>query len=236
MDPLHLCIALGPLAVYFFVLGAINLSRRPYVTNGARDSAVLGIAVSGFVIAGPMELFFPEAAAVRFGGLVWGLLIAFYLLCLAMVVLMGRPRLVVFNATFDQIRPVLADVVTRLDDQSRWAGESLFMPNLGVQLSIETLTVMKNVQLVAAGLSQNYQGWRKLEEELAVALRQSKGSPNPQGAGLFSIGICTALLITYLLMRDPVRVQQAFTEMLRLEEPRKAAQPQPAPPAETQQQ
>jgi hypothetical protein len=199
------------------------------MVSGARDSAALGLAVAGFVVAGPMELFFPEAAAVRFGSLVWGLLIAFYVLCLSLVVLLGRPRLVIYNATFDQVRPVLAEAAAAIDDQSRWAGESLYMPQLGVQLSIETFLVMKNVQLVGAGLMQNYQGWRRLESDLSVMLRRIKGSPNPQGAGLMSLGLFTAVFISYLLLRDPARVQQSFTEMLRLESPGKAAAPKEVP-------
>ena len=50
MDPLHLCIALGPVARYFLLLGSINLSRRPFVTSGTRDAAALGIAIVGGVL------------------------------------------------------------------------------------------------------------------------------------------------------------------------------------------
>ena len=66
-DPLHLAIALGPLAVYFLLVGMINLSSRPLVTTGARDAAALGVGLSGLVFAGPMELFLPEDAAIHFG-------------------------------------------------------------------------------------------------------------------------------------------------------------------------
>ena len=58
MDSLHFCIAVIPLAVYLLMMGLLNLRRRPFVTTGARDAATLGIGVVGFVIAGPMELFF----------------------------------------------------------------------------------------------------------------------------------------------------------------------------------
>ena len=67
MDPLHATIALAPVAVYLLLLGMINLSARPLVTSGLRDSAALGIAASGFVIAGPMELFLPETCCVWVG-------------------------------------------------------------------------------------------------------------------------------------------------------------------------
>ena len=78
MDSLHFCIAVVPLAVYLLMMGLLNLRRRPFVTTGARDAATLGIGVIGFVIAGPMELFFPEGAASQFGAL--GLAVVDYFL------------------------------------------------------------------------------------------------------------------------------------------------------------
>ena len=90
IDALHVSIALGPLAVYLLLVGIINLSRRPFLTTGARDVAAIGVAISGFIAAGPMELFLPEAAADRFGPYVWLLLLAFYGLCLTLLVLMMR--------------------------------------------------------------------------------------------------------------------------------------------------
>ena len=107
MDPLHVCIALGPVAMYLLVLGAINLSPRPVLTTGTRDIATLGIAISGFAIAGPMELFLP-VRAVGFWGpwITWGLMLGIYVLGLLLVVLMLRPRLVIYNATLDQVLPV----------------------------------------------------------------------------------------------------------------------------------
>ena len=215
MDPLHLCIALGPVAIFFLLLGTINLSRRPFVTSGTRDAAALGIAIGGFVVAGPMELFLPEAAAVRMGFWVWPTCVAFYILCLSLAVLLMRPRIVIYNVTFEQLRPSLADIVLRLDSESRWAGDSLVMPNLGVQLSVESQGMMKNVQLAAAGNEQSFQGWRLLEAELSTALRSAKGTRNPYGMSLVMFGLLMAASVIYWLSRDPQGVAQALNEMLR---------------------
>lgn len=215
MDPLHLCIALGPLAIYFLLLGSLNLSRKPFVTSGARDAAALGIAIGGFVIAGPMELFLPEAAAVRMGIWVWPTCIAFYVLCLALAVLLMRPRIVVYNITVEQLRPSLADVVQQLDSEARWAGESLVMPNLGLQLTVEAQGMMKNVQLISAGSQQSFHGWRLLEAELAAVLRTVKGTRNPYGMSLVMFGLLMAGSVVFWLSRDPQGVAQSLGEMLR---------------------
>ncbi len=84
MDPLHLSLSLGPLGVYLVIVGAINLRRRPMLVSGTCDFAAITIALSGLVIAGPMELFMPQVALAQFGPYIWLLLISFYILCVAL--------------------------------------------------------------------------------------------------------------------------------------------------------
>jgi hypothetical protein len=216
MDPLHFCIALGPLAVYLFLLGVINLWGRPFLTTGARDSAAVGIAIAGFVAAGPMELFLPAAAATRFGGFVWLMLLAFYGLCLTLLVLLHRPRLVIYNVSAEQLRPALAEAVAELDKEARWAGDCLVLPNLGVQLHVDPLSVLRNAQLVAAGPRQSYVGWRQLELALAKSLRSSERATNPSGFLLVFAGLLIAGAITSWIALDRQGVAQSLAEMLRL--------------------
>jgi hypothetical protein len=215
MDPLHSCIALGPLAMYFLVLGAINLSPRPLITTGARDAIALGLAISGLVVAGPMELFMVERAAVQYGGWVWLIMLTFYGLIVLFISLMLRPRLVIYNITSEQLHPVLEEVIAKIDPQFRWIGNSITSEQLGVQLTVETQPVMKNVQLVSAGPQQSFSGWRRLEWDLAAALKSKRGTPNPLGATLLTVGILLAAVLTWLLASDPGAVQQALNDMLR---------------------
>jgi hypothetical protein len=216
MDPLHVAIALVPLATYLLVLGAINLSSRPLLTTGGRDAAALAIALSGLVVAGPLELFLAEEAAVLYGGWVWAIMVAAYILIVVLAVLLMRPRLVIYNITLDQLRPLVADAVARLDPEARWAGESLVMPQLGIQMHVEAAPLAKNVQLVSSGPDQNIFGWRQLEMELSTALRRTRTSPNPHGVSLLCFGMLLAAAATYILARDPGSVMQALNEMLRL--------------------
>ena len=55
-----------------------------------------------------------------------------------MVLLTLRPRLVVYNIFIDELRLVLADLVERLDPDGRWAGDSLVLPGLGVQVYLDS--------------------------------------------------------------------------------------------------
>lgn len=215
IDAFRMCLMLGPVAVYLLLLGAINLSRRPLLVSGVRDMAALGLAVAGFVIVGPVELFFPEAAAARFGPYVWVLLLAFYGLCLVLVLLMLRPRLIVYNISAGQLRPVLDETVMQLDPRCRWAGDSLMMPSLGVQLHLDQSPTGRNVSLISVGARQNLLGWRRLETALAAALGQVRVTRNPRAASLLCAGLLIVVLLVMAVSRDPQAVAQTLFDMLR---------------------
>ena len=151
IDPLHLSIALGPLAVYLLLIGLINISRRPLLTTGTRDVTALAIAVGGFIIIGPMELFLPERAAAQFGGFVWLMLLAIYALFILLVVLILRPRLVIYNISLNELQPVLQCVATKIDCQAAWFGETLVLPSLGIQFYLDPNRALRNVQLISSG-------------------------------------------------------------------------------------
>lgn len=206
---------MGPLSVYFLLLGLVNLRRRPFVTTGGRDAMSLGIGIVGFIIVGPMELFLPEAAAVNLHVWAWAMLVTLYLLALVLIVLLMRPRLVIYNITGEQLRPLLSDIVTDLDPEARWAGDALALPELGVQLHVEANAMFKNVQLIAAGPQQNLAGWRRLEIELSRAFRKLEGSPNPYGASLMLCGFTLMGWASYWLYRDPEGVVRSLQTMLR---------------------
>jgi len=216
MDPLHSSIALGPLAVYLLLLGMINLSRRPFVTTGARDTATLGVAISGFVVAGPMELFFYERWAAAFAGYAWLLLLALYATGLSLLVLTGRPRLVIYNLRRKKLRPVLEELVPELDSDARWAGDSMLLPNLGVNLTIELHGLMRCVQLVSAGSNQDFAGWRRLEIALASRLRQCPSLLNPGGFTQLFFALVIVAMLTCWLIDGRHELAGELMEMLRL--------------------
>lgn len=222
MDPFRMCLALGPVAIYLLMVGGINLARRPFVVSGTRDFAALGLAVAGLVAVGPIELFFPHAAAAHFGALVWMFLMAFYALCLVLVLLLLRPRLVIYNVSTDELRPILADLVPQLDADARWAGDGLILPSMGLQLHMENLPLLRNVSLVATGARQNYLGWKRLETALRTALALGDGRRNRRtgrivGAVFLGAGTLVVAALIWAVALDPQRVAQALLGILRLE-------------------
>ena len=215
MDPFRLCLALGPVAMYLLLLGAINLSRRPVLVSGVRDAATLALAISGLVIAGPIELFFPYQAAAHFGGYVWLLLLALYAMCVVLVLLLLRPRLIIYNISVDKLRPVLADVVERLDTDARWAGDSMVLPQLGVQLYVDNFAALRSVSLISAGGNQSPAGWRRLELALNSSLAREDVSRNPRGMSLISAGVLIIVGLVMIVSRNPQAAAQSLLDVAR---------------------
>jgi hypothetical protein len=217
MDAVSLTIALVPLAFYLFVIGALNLGRRPRAITGSIDVALLAAALLGLVIVGPMNLFLPEAAAMRFGPFVWSLLVGFYSLCVLLCVLVARPRLVIFNVPLDTLREILPGVATKLDDGATFAGDALQLPNYGVQLHLDAMPTMRSVTLKAIGDRQSHSGWKRLQGELKAALRAVEVTPNPRGFSFVAIGlVLLAWPVLQLLQMPSNLIAQRLSEILRM--------------------
>lgn len=213
-DPLSMCVGLGPVAIYLLALGAMNLSRRPRLVCGARDTVALGAAAAGLVMIGPMHLFYPIVASIRMGEYVWVLLGMLYLMIVILLLLTLRPRLVIYNISSEELRPILADVVTQLDPDARWAGDSLAMPALGVQLHLESVPTMRNLSLVSSGPSQSQQGWRRLQQALAAALAPVRVVRNYRAIGLVSAGLILVVFLALAIAQNPQAVSQSLASVL----------------------
>ncbi len=216
MDPLRFTVAIVPLAVYLATLGLLNLRHYPFVTTGPRDIAALGIGIMGLVIVGPLELFFPEGAAIRFGPFVWVLLIIFYGLCVSLIVLLLRPRIVIYNTTIDQVRPLLTEIAKRMDQKSRWTSDSMIIPNRKIHFHLEAVDWLCNVQIIATGNRQSYEGWRELEVQLRNATRTTRVPPSILGVGLLSIALGFAFVSAIWMFLDQPTVAESFRELLRM--------------------
>lgn len=215
-DPLRLTVALLPIAVYGILIGVINARRRPFVTTGGCDLAALGAALSGMVLIGPVELFRPEAAAPEFGRYYWLFLLIVYWLGVWLAVLLARPRVVIYNASINEVRPVLAEAAREVDGGARWAGDSLVLPSLGVRMHLEELESMRHVSLIASGAKQNLAGWRQLSASLYDKIEELPVQPNPRALGILLLAMLLIGVSVSRMLADPQRVVQAFEQMFFL--------------------
>ncbi|HMO14734.1 MAG TPA: hypothetical protein PKD64_06640 [Pirellulaceae bacterium] len=216
MDPLRFAIAAAPLGVYFLLIGIIHLRKLPFVTTGARDIAALGIGISGLMTIGPLELFFPEAASRSLGYWVWLLVLAFYGLCVALVVLLLRPRIVIYNARPERIRSVISEFAFRLDRNCRWVEDTLILPTLNVKFNIEGNRFGNITQLVAIGGRQSLEGWRTIEKELKQILASHEQKRSLIGWLFIGMATTLVLLAGVWMVWKSDQVAQSFTDLLRL--------------------
>lgn len=215
MNPLHFFIAVTPLSVYLLLLGYLNVRRRPFVTTRGRDIAILGFAVSGLMMVGPMELFFPETAVARFGPFVWVMLLAFYGLCVSMIALTVRPGLVVYNSSYDQFRPVLSETLAKLG-KPQWMGDNVRLPEAEVHFHVENHPWLFNIELVSSGRQQSLNAWRELELGLTQAVGSMKSKSNVFGPILIVLALLLTVASWGWLWWEQDQVLAAWQQMMRL--------------------
>ena len=107
----------------------------------------------GMVVAGPMDLFLPESSPLS-GIYLWMLMFTLYVLAITLWNLLSRPRLVIFNITSEQLRPVLAELVKRLDEAASSTGDSYLLPQIGLQFpprAVSALATMSRSWRSASG-------------------------------------------------------------------------------------
>ncbi|TWT89047.1 hypothetical protein Mal64_25390 [Pseudobythopirellula maris] len=213
MDPLRFAIAAVPLAAYLLLVGLVNMRRRPMLVTGANDLAALGAAASGLAFVGPIELFRPAAATEALGDAIWVTLLVLYWLWVSLGVMLARPRLVVYNATSDELRPAVAEAVAQLDPTARWAGDSLVMPNLGIRLHLDGFDLMSNTSLVSSGGKQSLEGWAKLGKAMRRSLRSIETTPNPRSGGFLLAAALLMFLSVWGLAGDPQQVAVALDQL-----------------------
>jgi len=199
-----LWVAMLPLAAYLAVIAGLHLRRRPVVLSGAWDAILLAAGVSGLVIAGPLGVLQPLTGASPWTA---AALVAAFAIVVAFAILAARPRLVVYNVGLDQLRPLLVDVVTRLDPAARWAGEAAALPARGLQLHLDARGVARSVSIIAAGSRPSAETWAELSRRLRRGLTRVRVQRSPWAIAF--LGLAAAIVVAAWLVSRPAGVTSA---------------------------
>jgi hypothetical protein len=214
MPAVHFAIAAIPVAVYFILIGALRLRTRPLITTGWRDTLTLGIAASGLVALGPMQLFFPAQAASRWHGWVWLALFALYALGLMMLLLSCNPRLVTYGMDDAQFVDSLLKAAQEVDEQAHWDGDVLSLPNAFLQLAIEPSGTARVHQVVLVGMLRNLSDWLKLERAFVRCGSQTRCPRSSAGWPFTLAGLFLLSLAVIQLANDPNQALAQLREFL----------------------
>ena len=214
MDSIFFPLAFGPLAVYLLLFGWLNLSRRPVLMSGTRDIYALGVAVSGMVFVGPFNLFLPEPARIRFGFLVWLLVAVLYVLCVILLTMLVRPRLVIYNMTLQQLGPVLTAMMDRMGWKYDWSGNILTISQLKVQCEIDSFSSFRNIVLRGASAGQSCNGWQRFGVALRAELKVIEVVSNPLGKLMVCFGLLGLSFCCVWIFAKRSLILQGFFEIL----------------------
>jgi len=191
-------VALLPLGGYLLVLGWLHLRRRPAAIPGGLDIAALAAGLSGLVLAGPLALLQPAVGTAPWAAL---MMLGTVVLIVAGGLLATRPRLVIYNITIEQLRPVIAEVVGRLDGSARWAGESVVMPARGLQVLMDGRGLARCVSVVVVGTRASPEAWSEFARRLRRGARGLEVRRDPWGivfavvgAGCIAAGLAWAAI------------------------------------------
>jgi hypothetical protein len=223
MDSLRMVMALGPMGAYLLALALVHSLRRPVVVEGGRDTAALALALAGFVIVGPIELFMPVQATLQFGAYAWLLMFSFYALLVFWIMLSDRPRLVVYNTTSDELRSVLSTLINELDATHRWAGRSVTLPKLRLELYVRESRLTRTVTVRSLAGVVDPRAWHLLHLSLsaAVAAENVSATAAPRrmtavGIMLLAVGSLVTLTAAAQWFGQPEQLAQQLLDMFRL--------------------
>ena len=125
------------------------------------------------------------------------MLILGFCLVVALCVLVSRPRLIVYNISVEQIRPLVAQVASDLDPQARWAGETVALPTRGLQVHLDGDGSLRTVSLIGVGRRSAHEGWSEFSRRVSHASRRLPVRASPWGGVFAGIGAVLVLLASW---------------------------------------
>ena len=150
---------------------------------------------------------------MKLGSYVWLLLLALYVMCVVLWLLLLRPRLVIYNISADKLRPILADVVGQFDGDARWAGDSLAIPGLGVQLYIDNFAPLRQRIADFRRRQPEPRGLAAAGSGLRTALAREEVARNPRGLSLIVAGLLCIAGIVLAIAHNPEAVARSLLDI-----------------------
>ena len=216
VEPFAVLLALVPLIGYLGVLSLIRLSGSTLVTTGGRDIAALGIAIFGLVAVGPIELFFPRPAATLFGAKVWIALVIFYALCVSLIAMTSRAKLVIYGRTPDEVFQPLLAACQRIDPSATGNSETLQIafPASGLRVRIAGQKMVDCAEVIAFEPNLTPTFWSRLLSETRTELGETKLSRPRYGFAMLLAAFILCGLLLWQSYGNQELVVQGFRDWL----------------------
>jgi hypothetical protein len=207
LDYLRLALGLIPLGIYLIVTGLLAVRRKPTLLTSGQEALLIGFALMGFALIGPIELFFPTGAYAALGEWTWPLLLTLYGLIVLLIALQRPPAWTFIGLDFDQLRDLLDRALAEGSIEHAWLGNQLEIPQWDLRAIVEPSWGFKDTShLNPCGKQKNLLGWYQLERQVVTSkalseLSNSKPRRMPGVAGCL-IGCGVACMIAGVMFID----------------------------------
>jgi len=217
MDSIHqvilllkVLILIGPLAVYFMVLGLLNSQSTPRLVNARSDFLILTGAVLPTLLA--------PAAWTLGRGSWWILVPVFAVAGLAMRALLPRPNSgwVMYNLSAARAQVLVQRCLDELGWAYQAAGRVLTVPDRGLLLRFSGLPVLRNVtcHLTFENPGGAADTVARLRGKLEAAFARQQLLPSPAGSCLMLVGIGMMILPLWMMSRYSDAIAQVVSRLL----------------------
>lgn len=197
MDYVRYAIALGPIGLYWVLIGYLYQRSHPMLINAAQDTLLFGLGVVGLMVIGPLELFFPNAAYSLLGAWTWFFLLCLYAFIVLFIALNRRPQWTLYGSNAEGLRGILSRVLEEQNIEHSWEDTILLVPELGIRAIVEPANVTdRAAQLTRCGRAQDIVGWYRLEKWVT---EQLQSTPSAHG-GVVWIVMGTAMILVSLAL------------------------------------
>ncbi|MBU6384400.1 MAG: hypothetical protein KGS49_00535 [Planctomycetes bacterium] len=221
MDYLRLAIGIAPFGIYLLVMGLLALRRTPTLLTSGQDVLLVGFALCGFALIGPIELFFPTGAYANLGEWAWLLLMALYFLVVLFFALQRTPGWTVLGLSCEQLRNVLDQTLVDKSIEHSWLGNQLEVPSWSIRAIVESSRGFPNTShLTACGKQPSLMGWYEFEKLLMESKSLSASGSMISRTTFVQATVCIVLGLVCLLIagilidQDMARLQGWISRLL----------------------
>jgi hypothetical protein len=215
-EPFPALIAFTPLILYLLFFALIRFSGKSWVITGGWDTTAVLFAISGLVLVGPMELFFPKATAFLLGAWVWVPLLLLYFLFGCLFVISGRPKLVVYGRTSQPLFEALVRASRSIDSSAGVDHDQcqVHLPNAGAHLRLDSAPGHDCINIVSFEPMLPAAFWRSLRKQLVDELQTTPATRPRRGVPALIFALLMAFWLVRYVFEQPNLLADGFREWL----------------------
>jgi hypothetical protein len=196
---------MGPVAVYFLILGLLNTRRRPQMLTGRTDFALLIAALSPLV-------FLPVMRSLG-GSPVIALAVAVLLAGTILVLSPAGRSWVVYNISSYAASDAVAAALRKLGMNFTRSAEGFLVEAEGVTITVGGFPLLRNATIRLRGADRRFA--RAFRAALASRLAAMECQPSPMAISMLLVAVIMLAAPLALMAQDAPQIVRLLTDLLQ---------------------